>query len=153
MAKNLPPVPKLKQVIGPSFILLGLALGSGELIMWPYLTAQYGLGLLWGAILGISFQFLLNTEIMRYALCWGESVFVGFWRLWRFWPVWFILSTFIPWGLPGFSSGTAEILGKILGIKETLWLSIGLLVLVGAALTLGKTLYRTMERFQRIAIL
>ena len=68
MAKNLPKVPKLGKIIGPSFILLGLALGSGELIMWPYLTSQYGLGILWGAVLGISIQFLLNTEIMRYSL-------------------------------------------------------------------------------------
>lgn len=152
MAKNLPRVPKLKQVIGPSFILLGLALGSGELIMWPYLTSHYGLGLLWGAVLGISFQFLLNTEIMRYTLCWGESVFVGFWRLCRFWPAWFILSTFIPWSLPGFSSGVGQILGRVLGIEETLWLSVSLLILVGIILSLGKTLYRTMEVFQRAVI-
>jgi len=153
MAKNLPRVPKLKQVIGPSFILLGLALGSGELIMWPYLTSRHGLGLLWGAVLGISFQFLLNAEIMRYTLCWGESVFVGFWRLCRFWPAWFIFSTFIPWSLPGFSSGVGQILGRVLGIEETLWLSVSLLILVGIILSLGKTLYRTMEVFQRAVIL
>ena len=153
MSKNLLKPPKLSRIIGPSFVLLGLALGSGELIMWPFLTSQYGLGLLWGAVLGISFQYFLNTEIMRYTLCWGESVFVGFWRLSRFWPFWFILSTFIPWSLPGFSSGVASILGHLLGIENTLWLAIFFLVLVGVILTVGKTLYKTMEMIQRTIIL
>src|SRR4030042_2651807 len=107
---RLPSPPKLIKAIGPSFILLGLALGSGELILWPYLTANYGLGLIWGALLGITFQFFLNLEIMRYSLIWGESVFVGFKRLSRLWPFWFIISTFIPWALPGFSSASAQIL-------------------------------------------
>ncbi len=153
MSSNLPKPPKLSQIIGPSFVLLGLALGSGELIMWPFLTSQYGLGLLWGAVLGISFQYFLNTEIMRYTLCWGESVFVGFWRLSKFWPFWFIISTFIPWSLPGFSSGVAGILGHLLGIEDTLWLTIFFLVLVGVILTVGRTLYKTMEIIQRTIIL
>ena len=81
MNRNLPTPPKLIHIIGPSFILLGLALGSGELIMWPYLSAVWGLGLLWGGFLGITFQYVLNLEIMRYSLAWGESVFVGFRKL------------------------------------------------------------------------
>ena len=39
----------LKKLIGPSFILLALGLGSGEVILWPYLAANYGLGIIWGA--------------------------------------------------------------------------------------------------------
>jgi len=69
--RNLPTPPSIVRTLGPSFILLGLALGSGELILWPYLTAQYGLGLLWGGLLGITLQFVLNTEAMRYTLAWG----------------------------------------------------------------------------------
>ena len=151
-SKDLPNPPSLKKILGPSFILLGLALGSGELILWPYLTSQYGLGLLWGALLGISFQFLLNTEVMRYTLAWGESVFVGFWKISKALPWWFIFSTFIPWSLPGFSSGVAEIIGTLLGVENTLLLAIGLLLLVGLILTLGKTLYKTMEVFQKTII-
>ena len=93
---NLPKPPPLIKTLGPSFILLGLALGSGELILWPYLAANWGMGLLWGALLGISFQFVLNTEAMRYSLAWGESVFLGFRRMSILIPVWFIISTFIP---------------------------------------------------------
>ncbi len=157
---TLPQPPHLLGMLGPSFILLGLALGSGELILWPYLTAQYGLGLLWGALLGISFQYILNTEVMRYSLARGESVFLGFRRLSALIPVWYIISTFIPWSIPGFSSASGQIfatgLAAATGLSvETLVgpLSLALLVLAGVILSVGTTLYRTMEVFQRTIIM
>lgn len=145
--------PSLWRSIGPSFILLGLALGSGELILWPYLAATWGLGLMWGGLLGISLQYILNTETMRYTLARGESVFVGFRKLSIFWPVWFILSTFIPWSLPGFSSASSQILNGFLGLNAERIIAIALLLLTGTILTAGKTLYRTMELFQRTIIM
>jgi len=151
--KNLPSAPKLISIIGPSFILLGLALGSGELILWPYLSANYGLGLIWGAILGIGFQFFLNMEVIRYALCWGESVFVGLKKLSNIWPIWFIISTFIPWSLPGFSSASAEIIARIFQINNQTPIAIFFLVFTGLILTIGKTLYKTMELLQKLIIL
>ena len=56
------PIP-LKKMIGPSFIILALGLGSGEVILWPYLVANYGLGIAWGAVLVITCQFFINLEI------------------------------------------------------------------------------------------
>lgn len=150
---SLPKPVSLWQTIGPSFILLGLALGSGELILWPYLSAQWGLGLLWGALLGITFQYFLNTEIMRYSLYWGESVFVGFWRLSRLLPIWFILSTFIPWSLPGFSSASGEIFSTLLPFLPDWMMTYALLLLTGVLLSAGSTVYATMEKFQKTVIL
>jgi hypothetical protein len=136
-------------VIGPSFILLGLALGSGELIMWPYLSAVWGLGLLWGGLLGITFQFILNLEIMRYTLAWGESVFVGFRKMAKWLPIWFIFSTVIPWSLPGFSSASSQIIAHLFNLPHIRILPIILLILVGLILSLGKTLHKTMEYLQK----
>src|SRR4030066_1852869 len=98
LSKNeLPDPPRLSKLIGPSFILLGLGLGSGELILWPYLASNFGLGIIWGAVIGITLQFFLNMEIERYTLVTGESVFVGLARKLKVVaPVCFILSTFIP---------------------------------------------------------
>jgi hypothetical protein len=151
-SKNLPQPPNLAQTIGPSFILLGLALGSGELIFWPYLSANYGLGLLWGALLGISFQFVLNTEAMRYSLAWGESIFVGWRKLSILIPVWFIISTFIPWSLPGFSTASSEILSSLLPGLPTTVVAIALLIFTGLLLSLGRTLYQTMETFEKMIV-
>jgi len=140
--------------LGPSFILLGLALGSGELIMWPYLAANYGLGILWGGLLGITFQFVLNTETMRYTLAWGESVFVGFRKLSILIPLWYIISTFIPWSLPGFSSAASQILSNYLKFPhaETI-IAVSLLLFTGIILSAGKFLYNTMEFLQRSIIM
>lgn len=146
---GLPPPLTLRQSLGPSFILLGLALGSGELILWPYLVSRYGLGIIWGGLLGITLQYFLNTEIMRYTLAWGESVFVG-WRKWgRLIPAWFIFSTVIPWALPGFAAAAATILNHLfpwLPIKVS---AVALLLLAGLLISSGTTLYQTMEKLQK----
>ncbi len=63
--KLFPEPVSLKKLIGPSFVILALGLGSGEVILWPYLTANYGLGIAWGAILGITFQYFMNMEIKK----------------------------------------------------------------------------------------
>ncbi len=149
---DLPPPPRLWSTIGPSFILLGLALGSGELIMWPYLSASWGLGLLWGALLGISFQYILNLEIMRYSLAWGESVFVGFRKMSRWLPFWFIISTIIPWSLPGFSSASSQIIANLFRFPHVEILAIVILILAGCVLTISGTLHRVMERIQKTII-
>lgn len=156
--KNLPTPPSIFSTLGPSFILLGLALGSGELILWPYLTANFGLGLLWGGLLGITFQYVLNTETMRYTLAWGESVFVGLRKISWLIPLWYIISTFIPWSLPGFSSAAAEILTNFLPGFANLnhaeaIMAVVLLLLTGAILSAGKFLYNTMEWLQKSIIL
>jgi hypothetical protein len=149
---NLPRPPSLLRTLGPSFVLLGLALGTGELILWPYLAANYGLGLLWGGLLGISFQFVLNTEVIRYSLAKGESVFVGFRKLSILIPIWYVISTLIPWSLPGFSSATAQIIARF-GFGNEKFLAIFLLVLVGVILSSGKMLYQTIEKIQKYVIL
>lgn len=144
----LPEPISLKKSLGPSVILLGLSLGSGELIMWPYLISQYGLGIIWGGLVGITFQYFLNTEIMRYTLAWGESVFVG-WRRWgRYLPLWFIFSTVIPWALPGFVTAAATMLNHVFPIFNIRYSSVLLLLITGVIISSGKTLYKTMERVQ-----
>ena len=150
--KALPPAPKLRHLIGPSFILLGLGLGSGELILWPYLTSNFGMGIIWGAVLGITMQYFMNMEIERYSLVRGESIFVGFARKLRLAPYWFIFSTFVAWFWPGIIGSSARLLGRVLGFADTHLLAIGLLLLIGAILTLGSVLYKTVEKFSMVLI-
>lgn len=149
---NLPKPLPLRKLIGPSFIILGLGLGSGEVILWPFLTSKYGMGIIWGAILGITFQFFMNMEIERYALVNGESIFVGFARKLKWLPIWFLISTFLPWIWPGIIASSAKLLGSLVGTKDTQVLSIVFLVLIGLILTLGPVLYKTVETFQKVLI-
>jgi hypothetical protein len=150
---DLPIAPRFRNLIGPSFILLGLGLGSGELILWPYLTSNWGLGLIWGAVLGVTFQFFINMEIERYALARGESVFVGFAKLFKLLPLWFIFSTFICWIWPGIIATSARLLGEVIGFSNYNLLGICLLVFIGLILTIGKNLYKTVEKISSLLII
>src|SRR3989338_9416701 len=145
------PIP-FKKLLGPSFIILALGLGSGEVILWPYLASNYGLGIAWGAILCITFQYFMNMEIERYALVKGESVFVGIGKLWRLAPHWFIASTFIGFGLPGIIAASAHVFGSLIGIETFSWIAIAFLIFIGIILSSGKTVYGMMERLTRTII-
>ncbi len=150
----MPKALKLGSIVGPSFILLGLGLGSGELVLWPYLVSQFGMGIIWAAVVGISFQFVLNMEIERYTLVTGESVFVGLARkIGKLSPVWFMISTVVPWMWPGIVLSAATVLGGVLGLENTKILAIILPLGLGAILTLGPWIYRTQEIIQKYLIL
>lgn len=150
--RSMPSPPRLRDLIGPSFILLGLGLGSGELILWPYLTSNFGMGIIWGAVLGITMQFFMNMEIERYSLVRGESIFVGFARKLRFAPYWFIFSTFIAWFWPGIIGSSAKLIGNVFGMANTNILAVIFMILIGAILTLGPVLYKTVEKFSTVLI-
>lgn len=152
--RQMPEAPKLLKLIGPSFIILGVGLGSGELILWPYLASNFGLGLAWAAVVGITLQFFLNMEIERYSLVTGESVFAGWAKKWgRIMPAWFIVSTIIPWMWPGILAAAATAAAAAAGMEYSRWWGIGLLVVLGGIYSLGRVVYRTQETVQKAIIL
>src|SRR3712207_8129231 len=71
--RDLPEPKRLRNYMGASVILLATALGSGELILWPYITSQVGLALVWLSVVGITVQWFLNMEIERYTLEIGRA--------------------------------------------------------------------------------
>ena len=82
-SRDLPePVP-LGKLFGASVVILATALGSGEFIIWPYITTQIGIAFLWLALIGFFVQFVMNMEIERYTLATGETAVTGFTRMWK----------------------------------------------------------------------
>ncbi|MDD5041351.1 MAG: Nramp family divalent metal transporter [Candidatus Peribacteraceae bacterium] len=148
----LPPAPKLRKILGPSFIILGLGLGSGEVILWPYLASNFGLGMAWAIVLGITMQFFINMEVSRYALIHGESIFVGFAKRWKRLPVWFILSTFFGFGWPGIGLAGATLFAGALGLDNVHAVAIIMFLGIGFFLSIGRVLYKSVERLQMIVI-
>src|ERR1700733_4182639 len=59
------------ELIGPGVLVAGSAVGAGEWLFGPAVTAQYGGTFLWLATLSIVFQVVYNLEVMRYALYCG----------------------------------------------------------------------------------
>ncbi len=152
--KDVPKPLPLRKLIGPSFILLGLGLGSGELILWPYLSSNFGLGIIWAAVLGITIQYFLNMEIVRYTIANGESIFVGMKRKFgNIAPIFFIFSSLLPWMWPGIAASSAFLFVNALGIGNEKIISIFILLLIGLVLTLGKIIYKTEEIIQKTIIL
>ena len=151
--KDLPKPLPLRKLIGPSFIILGLGLGSGEVILWPYLASNFGLGIVWAMAIGITMQFLINMEVERYALVRGESIFVGFARLWKWLPVWFILSTFLGFGWPGIGLAGATLLAGAFDIEQIRIVGIAVFLAIGAILSLGAVLYKTVETLEKYLII
>jgi len=98
---ELPPGPRFEfapaRIIGPGLMMAGAAIGGGEWLMGPAVTAQYGGSIMWVATLSILFQAVYNVEVMRYAIYCGEPIFVGFFRTQpgpRFWIICYLLLDF-----------------------------------------------------------
>ncbi len=147
---DLPEPLPLKKVLGPSVLLLAGAIGSGEFVLWPYITSQVGLTLVWLTLLGVFTQYFLNMEIERYTLATGETAVTGFTRLWKPWGLLFVVMTVVPWAWPGWATGGTTTLSFALGFSADLipYITIGVLVLIGAVLTLSPVVYQTVEKIQ-----
>ncbi len=161
--RSLPqPVP-LGRMLGPGIILSGLALGSGEFILWPYLTYRSGFVFFWACILGLTIQYFLNMEIARWTLATGETAITGFVRMWRPWAWVFLFLNIVPWMVPAWARGAAQLLGWMIwgggvdGVGPVLseWItgaSAAGLFLCGAVLTAGRVVYETVERIQFVLV-
>jgi hypothetical protein len=154
--RNLPPMPyrdmpeplPLGKVLGPSVILAGLGVGSGEYIIWPYMASTVGLGFLWAAVLSVTVQYFLNMEIERYTLATGETAVSGFVRFWKPWGVLFCIFTIVPNMWPGWATSGVTILTFLMGGGNVPYITIGVLVASGVALTASPVVYQTLERAQ-----
>ena len=153
---NLPPMPyrdmpeplPLGKVLGPSVILAGLGVGSGEYIIWPFMTATVGTVFLWAAVLSVTVQYFLNMEIERYTLATGETAVSGFVRFWKPWGIIFCVFTIVPNMWPGWGTSGVTILTFLMGGGNVPLITIGILVASGIALTTSPVVYQTLERAQ-----
>ena len=152
--RDLPEPPHWRKLVGPSILLLGLSLGSGEFVLWPYITYKFGFAVFWACMVGVLTQYFINMEIERWTLATGETAVTGFCRLWSGWAGVFLVCNVVPWMWPGWASGAATILTWELGGDENtrVGYSIASLLVVGLALSLGPVVYRTVERIQTVLI-
>ena len=144
---------KIFHGFGPAFLVVALGIGSGEFILWPYLSAHYGFGILWGAFLGISIQLLIIVAVERHTAFLGEDVLFIFSRIFKgaFW--WILVSTLIGFGWPGFAAMIAQLLvqGLHLSVSE-LYISFAVLILAGLILIVGKNAYKNILFVQKINV-
>lgn len=148
------PVP-LRKIIGPGVILLAAAIGSGEYVLWPFITSQVGLVAMWLAVVGVATQFFINMEIERYTLATGETAVTGFRRLWNPWGWIMVVAAFFSWGWPGWATGASTALTFVfpgIGEGNVAYVTIALLVAIGIALTVSPVVYQLVEKTQIVFV-
>lgn len=151
--RELPEPPRaIWPLIGPGIIAAGVGLASGEFILWPYIASQVGLVLLWGAAIGIVTQWFLNMEIERYTLATGETALTGFSRFWKHWGLVFAVMVYFANLWPGWVTSSATMLTYLVG-GAPIPIAIGMLIVIGAALTLAPVVYTLLERVQFLKII
>ncbi|MBO0848235.1 MAG: Nramp family divalent metal transporter [Pseudonocardia sp.] len=161
-SKNLPAMPykdipepqSLGKVLGPSMIMAALAIGSGEFLLWPYITTQVGLAMLWAALVGVSLQFFINMEVERWTLATGETAIAGFARMWKPWGAIMAIAAFISIVWPGWATSGATVLGFIFGLSTSgaTWVAIGVMVAIGITLTVAPVVYSVVEKIESVKV-
>ena len=147
-------------LLGPGLIMGGSAIGGGEWLVGPKVTAVYGGSLLWLATLSVLGQVLYNIEISRYTLYTGEPIFTGKFRLApgpKFWVIAYLLFDFgsvFPYLAANAATPVATLLkGGVVPDPETIssdwWLMKGLAyaIFIGALIPLlfGGKIYRSLK--------
>jgi hypothetical protein len=139
------------RIIGPGVVAAGVGLASGEFILFPYIASQVGLVFVWAALVGLVTQFFLNMEIERYTLATGETALTGFSRFWRHWGLVFAVLTFLANLWPGWVTSSATLVTYLWG-GTARWIAIGMLLVIGLALTLAPVVYTLLERTEMVKV-
>ncbi|MEX0677490.1 MAG: Nramp family divalent metal transporter [Pirellulales bacterium] len=143
-------------MLGPGVLVGGSAIGGGEWLAGPAVTARYGGALMWLATLSILGQVFYNVEISRYALYTGEPIFTGKFRTLpgpRFWLFVYLILDFgavFPYLAANAATPLAAVyLGRIpAGVEdESLVRGLGIGVYLAAMLPLifGGKIYNTLK--------
>ena len=138
------------KLAGPGAIMIGLAIGSGEMVLWPWITAKFGTQMMWAAALGVFLQLFINIEVGRWAVATGESAFTGLARISKFWVYFFVTLMFFGAFLPGMSRAVGTSLRiLIFGVDGpgADWLWTALVIAIALIILFGpKKMYTAVER-------
>src|SRR5690349_2327063 len=142
--------------IGPGVIALGVSIGSGEFLLGPAAFVKYGLSLLWVVGVAALLQTLLIVELMRYSMATGEPIMTGFMRTRphsTFWAWFYAAFYFLQMGWPGWAGAAAGAVfflftKRLPGAGESrlvYFIGVGLFLLCGLILMIGRRIERTLE--------
>ena len=101
--------------------------------------------------MGLFTQYFINMEIERYTLATGETALTGFSRFWRHWGLVFALMTFFANLWPGWATSSATLATYLWG-GDANYIAIGMLLVIGATLTLAPVVYTVLERVEMVKV-
>lgn len=150
--KTLHKAPHWSKALGVGVVVMGLAIGTGELILWPYLITKYGPQLLWMALMGITFQYFINQEVARHAIATGESFFTSSSRIFKWFAPFWLFSAILLYIWPGWASAVGTILKELFGFGNYLIWAVASLFLVLIFTFMGRVAYNLLEKSLKIII-
>jgi hypothetical protein len=156
-------------LLGPGLLMGGAAIGGGEWLTGPIVTARYGGAMLWLATLSVLGQVIYNIEISRYTLYSGEPIFTGKFRTMpgpKFWIIAYLLldfGSFFPYlaasaAMPLFTAINGELPfisddPAIPDDKDTLrWIGIAIFVASMIPLIFGGKIYNSLKHIMMFKI-
>jgi hypothetical protein len=150
--RELPEPAPLRRLIGPSVILVGVGVASGEYILFPYIASKAGLAFLWAAVVGVAVQFFINMEIERYTLATGQTAITGFQRMWKPWGLILVLMALLATSWPGWATGAATVATFAFGGGDPTVIAVLALLAIGVTLTSSPVVYQTVERLEFLKV-
>lgn len=150
--RELPPPPHWSKALGVGIVVMGLAMGTGELILWPHLVTRYGLDLLWLALLGITAQYFINQEVARHELATGEGFFTSSSRLLPGFAGFWFISAILLYVWPGWAGAISTTLRELFGFGDHLLWGWAVLALVLILTFSGKVAYSMLEKTLKITV-
>ena len=122
------PPPTLRErvkYLGPSLIVSGAVIGTGELVLTTSLGAVAGWTLLWWLLLSCWCKSLVSAELARYTIVSGDTYLRAMnripGRIWRVsWPLWVGIIAYFPgtMGLGGIIGGAGESMTFLAGLAN-----------------------------------
>ncbi|MFB2771186.1 Nramp family divalent metal transporter [Pelatocladus sp. BLCC-F211] len=134
--------------LGPSFLWMLSAAGSGELLFTPRIAALYGYALLWALLAAVILKWFINGEVGRFSVCTGATILEGFKQLPgpKNWAIWLILLPQIVVAIStvaGLAGAAATAIILVSGGSVQLWTVI-IIVVTAAIVLLGQ--YNVVEK-------
>lgn len=147
--------------LGPSVVVAGSIVGSGEILLTSGLGAAAGFALLWWVLVSCWSKSVVQAEIARYCVVTGDTYMRALNRLPGKipgpkgpvgWPIWLAVMTFGIgiFGLGGIVGSTGQALELLTGLDGVL--CAGLIALVAMAI-LGTGSYRYLERTMLVLVM
>ncbi len=144
--------------LGPSVIVSGSIVGSGEIILTSSLGAAVGFVCLWWVLMSCWIKSLIQAELSRYIIVSGDTYLRALNRypgkLWGpkgkvGWPIWLGLIAFIPGvlGLGGIMGGAGQALALLVPGVSSAWTTFIIAILTVAILNIGGY-----ERFEKVLL-
>jgi hypothetical protein len=153
-------------MLGPSIIAGGAAIGGGEWLMGPTVTAKYGGALLWLATVSILCQVIYNIEISRYTLYSGEPIMNGKFRTLPGPALWLWLYILVDFGaiIPYLSKNAATPLFVLIynrvpaesiagDPQKVMYLSYAIFLLCCLPLIFGGKIYKSLKALMTFKII